>query len=88
MTIAKNTKKAKQILANAHAVLCYSLEGHFEAKPLCDRPVVWDNGSIVEVTIPEFLTRELDFYHAKLTSGERGLHTLHVHSNLWYTFAA
>lgn len=95
MTIAKNTNKAKQAIANAKEIRCYSLENNFSGDLIADKPVIWGGEPInnqyrqlIEVSQSEFLTRELNSRHSKLTVGENGSYTLHVHSNLWYRFTA
>lgn len=92
-TIAKNTNKAKQAIQNATQVLCFSLSNNFSGQPLAIKPVAWRElgtdgrfHKMVEVTLPEFLTDELNLRHSKLTIGENGHYTLHIHSNLWYDF--
>jgi hypothetical protein len=72
MTIAKNTNKAKQIVANAKDIRCYSLENGFSGKPMTSGPAL--------------LTEELNSFRVKLVAGENGFYTINVHSNLWYTF--
>jgi hypothetical protein len=41
MTIAKNTNKAKQVLANARDIRCFSLNNNFSGAPLTEQPTVW-----------------------------------------------
>lgn len=87
MTIAKNTKKAAKVLAGAFDVRCYSLSNCFTGNPIAEQPVVWRNGSLVHVTVPEFLTCELfsGIGNARLTTSG-ALFIVHVNSNLWYEF--
>jgi len=94
MTIAKNTNRAKQAITAAHDIRCYSLSNNFSGEPLTDKPVIW-GGPIVDghryrdlltVTQSEFLAHELQ--HGKLSISNDGRYTLHIHSNLWYDFAA
>jgi hypothetical protein len=93
MTVPKNTRKAKQAIASARNITCYSLANCFRGEPLTDSPVVW-GGPIVNnqyrellhVSQAEFLARELSG-HGKLTESN-GHFTLHVHDNLWYEFDA
>lgn len=85
MTVARNTKKAKQAIENAKNIRVFSLSNDFNGKPLSEKPVV-PGGEVVSQS--EFLSRELNSLHAKLTSNEIGKYTIHVHSNLWYEFEA
>jgi hypothetical protein len=91
MTVPKNTNKAKQAIANARNIKCYSLSNSFSGQPLADSPVVWDGPvvncqyrNLLHVSQSEFLARELAG-HSKLTESN-GHFTLHVHDNLWYEF--
>lgn len=95
MTIAKNTNKAKQIISEAQNIRCYSSSNNFSGAPLSDNPVVWGGEvkagvyqSLVEISQAEFLARELNSRHAKLTVSDHGRFTLHIHSNLWYEWGA
>ena len=95
MTITKTTKAAKQAIANAKNIRCYSLSNNFSGEPIQDKPVIWGGEivnnqyrSLIEVTQSEFLERELNGRNAKLTKGESGKYNLRVHSNLWYSFEA
>ena len=95
MTIPKNTNKAKRIIETARNIMCYSLDSGFIAQPLTDKPVVWggeivnhQHTRMIEVSQSEYLARKLNSRHVKLTAGENGHYTLHVHSNLWYSFEA
>lgn len=95
MTVPKNTNLAKYAIANAHDVKVYSLSNNFSGEPLSDKPVVWGGPIIdgryrdlIEVSVPEFMARELKSRHAKLTLACYGRYHLHIHSNLWYNFAA
>ena len=95
MTVAKNTNHAKQAIAKAYDIRCFSLSNNFSGAPLAEKPVIWGGPvlqgrftKLVEVTQSEFLARELEVeLHAKLTT-RGGKYTLHIHSNLWYEFAA
>jgi hypothetical protein len=96
MTITKTSNRAKQAIANAKDIRCFSLSNNFSGQSLAADPVVW-GGPVVEnrftelvhVTPSEFLAKELiEGRHAKLTVSESGRYTLHVHSNLWYEFAS
>jgi hypothetical protein len=95
MTVSKNTNRAKKAIANAHDIRVYSLSNNFSGQPLSDDPVVWggpvvDNcfTELIHVKPAEFLKKELETYHAKLSVSECGRYTLQIHSNLWYEFAA
>jgi hypothetical protein len=99
MTIPKNTRKAKEAIAHAHNIRCFSLSDNFQGQSLTEHPVIW-GGPVVQgrftqlipVTQSEFLKRELGIRHAKLTGplvhGTTGTYFIHVHSNLWYEFEA
>lgn len=94
MTIAKNTNRAKQVIANAHDVRCFSLSNNFSGT-LLDRPCVWCgpvvNGrrtDLVRVSDGEFLLYQLNaFRGAKLSVNTDGKYHLTIHSNLWYEFS-
>jgi hypothetical protein len=95
MTIPKNTKKAKQAIANAHDIRCYSLSNNFSGEPLAENPGFY-GGPVVDgrftqwlrVSQSEFLAHELnEFRSAKLSENSNGSYSLHIHSNLWYEFS-
>lgn len=95
MTIAKNTKRAKEILHNAHDIKCFSLANNFSGQPLPKECNVWGgpivNGryrDLLAVSPQEYLTHELNAYHCKLTQDSEGRYSIYVHSNLWYEFQA
>jgi len=72
MTIAKNTNRAKQAVANAKDIRCFSLNNNFSGMPLADQS----------------LASELKSNRSRLTVSDNGRYTIHVHSNLWYEFQA
>ena len=89
MTIRKNTNKAKQLIANARNIRCYSLSNNFTGQPLAERPRTWAptaNPAIIEVSQSEFLARELSDPHVTLRQDLNGRYCIDVHSNLWYEF--
>lgn len=86
MTVPKNTNRAKQAIATATDVRCYSLSNGFSGEPMIEKPVIWKEGKLVEVSQPERLTWELNQLRSKLIAGENGNYTIRVHSNLWYDF--
>lgn len=89
MTIAKNTKKAQSLIENAKNIRCYSLNNDFTGHELVSHPSVWEGGKIINISQPEFLRRELNGLHSKLTRyNDSGKYCIHVHSNLWYEFEA
>lgn len=97
MTIRRGTKKAKEVISNAHNIMGYSLANNFAGNPLTDKPVVWGgpvlNGrftELVPVTQQQWLQHELDTLpFARLTwDGDIKRYRLEVHSNLWYEFEA
>lgn len=82
MTIKKNSNRAKQAIASAQNVVCFSLTNNFFAKPLADKPYVLLRGSVSQA---EFLASELAMPQSRISLlGDR--YTIHVHSNLWYEF--
>jgi len=69
MTIRKNTRAAREILAAATSAKVYTLGNYF----------------IGEEVEPRYAADALTKYDfAKLVTNTRGGHTVHVHSNLWY----
>lgn len=94
MTIPKNTKRAKQVLASARNIRSYSLSDNFSGRPLSEDPVIWGGPvvnnqytKLVHIGQSDFLAYELRGLHTKLT-GESGRYCIHVHDNLWYEFEA
>jgi hypothetical protein len=95
MTIAKNSKRAKVAIANAHDIRRYSLSNHFSGQPLSLAPTIWGGriennqySDLIHVTQPEFLAHELhETSSAKLSLNTDGRYCLHIHSNLWYEFS-
>lgn len=73
-TVSKaHKKKVKAVFdaADPNSGKCYSLSNNFD-------------GEAVSLDV---IHRELESGHnTKLTDQENGTYTVHVHSNLWYTF--
>ena len=95
MTITKTSKLAKLMLSKAHDIRCFSLSNNFSGQPLAEKPVVWgergkfnESLPLIEVSQQDFLARELNSRHAKLTVGTCGKYHIRVHANLWYEFLA
>ncbi len=84
MTIKKNSNRAKQAIANAQDIVCYSVSNNFFAKPLADKPYVLLRGPVSQA---EFLASELAMPQSRI-SLLGGRYTIHVHANLWYEFIA
>ncbi len=91
MTITKNTKKAKQLIENAHDVRCFSLSNNFSGTPLPKECHVWGgpHRDLLTVSQQDFLAHELYISHStKLRQMSDGRYIIYVHSNLWYEFNA
>lgn len=95
MTIRRNTHRAQQVIDNARDIRCYSLSNGFSGAPLVDRPMIYgipregeNFRPLVEVSQKGFLRHELENRSTTLSDRGNGRYTIHVHSNLWYEFAA
>ena len=60
---------------------------------IAEKPVIWGELSpgdthrpLIEVSQVGFLRHELTTKSTKLIDSGNGFYTIHVHSNLWYTF--
>jgi hypothetical protein len=93
MIINRTTKRAQDVLDNAHNVRCFSLDNYFNGEPLAEKPVIWgvalpgeNHRPLVEVSPIGFLRHKLESKSTKLIDNGNGFYTIHVHGNLWYTF--
>ena len=77
-TIRRNTKRYQQILETAMSCRCYSLHNYFHGE------------DVNELVLVEYMAKDGRFAspHTKLTDSGTGTYTLHIHSNLWFTFQA
>lgn len=77
-TIRRNTKRYQQILETAMSCRCYSLNNYFNGE------------DINELVLVEYMTKDGRFAssHSRLTDDGSGTYTLHIHSNLWFSFQA
>ena len=93
MTITKTSHRASQVLQGARNIRCYSLSNNFSGEALAEKPVIWGEPKpgehyrpLVEVSQVGFLRHELQSRSTKLSDSGNGHYTIHVHSNLWFSF--
>lgn len=93
-TIPKNTKRAREVLAKARNVKCYTLSNCFTGTPLGPDPIdpeAWmkrkPGDTVVDTTPQGYLAAKLRmFQFSKLIDEGRGKYHLRVTSNEWYEF--
>lgn len=94
MTIPKNSRRAKEVLAQARNIRVYSLSNCFHAQPITEKPCVWGGPllndrytELIPVSQGEFLAHELNgMKSTRLSHDGNDSYSIHVHDNLWYEF--
>jgi hypothetical protein len=93
MTIRKTTDHASKVIDGARNVRCFALSNNFSGEPLAEKPLILGEMNpgdthrpLIAVAQQGFLRHELRTKTTKLTDSGHGRYTVHVHSNLWYTF--
>lgn len=93
-TIRKTSDRASKLLDQARDIRCFSLSNSFNGTPLPEKPLIVGeprpgehHRPLVNVSPTGFLRHELNKEKStKLVDSGNGHYTIHVHSNLWFTF--